>query len=236
MPDPHPHDVEMALTDALRAACALLSLQSPSLLAFDTPRVEGHVRTIDGIERTPCDTQRRERLDPVSPQSLRPLVQSVFRPWQRGKGLAPMALLDSHSVLALDGTGSCASKTRQGASCLHTVQRHGSLTSSPQMLGAAMIHPDFRAVMPLMPEPIMGHDGTGQNDGARPAAQRCMARLRHDHPPLPCLVTEDSRRAHAPHMQTLHDHQRHYLLGVQAGDHASVFQHVQAADHAGPVT
>jgi hypothetical protein len=32
------------------------------------------------------------------------------------------------------------------------------------MLGAAIIHPDVREVIPLMPEPIIKQDGTAKND------------------------------------------------------------------------
>ena len=47
----------------------MVSLQSPSLLAFDQERVEDHWHTIYGLERVPCDTHLRARLDPVSPEA-----------------------------------------------------------------------------------------------------------------------------------------------------------------------
>ena len=141
------------------SAFAMFSLKSPSLLAFDKERAEGNLRTIYGIERVPCDTQMRERLDPVSPEALRPLFQSIFRQLQRGKALEPMAFLDGHYLVALDGTGYFSSKQIHCASCLHKVHRNGSITYYHQMLGAAIIHPDVREVIPLMPEPIVQQDG-----------------------------------------------------------------------------
>jgi hypothetical protein len=78
------------------SAFAMFSLTSPSLLAFDTQRAEGHLQTIDGMAGVPCDPRRRERLDPLSPESLRPVFTSVFRQLQRGKALAPRALLDAY--------------------------------------------------------------------------------------------------------------------------------------------
>jgi hypothetical protein len=51
-----------------------------------------------------------------------------------------------------------------------------------QMLGAAIIHPDVREVIPLMPEPIVNRDGTSKNDCERNAAKRFVAKLRQDHP------------------------------------------------------
>jgi hypothetical protein len=97
VPDYRGGNPDIAFTDALMSAFAMFSLTSPSLLAFDTQRVEGHVGTIYGIGRVPCDTQMRARLDPVSPELLRPLCTSVFRQLQRGKALEPMAFLDGHS-------------------------------------------------------------------------------------------------------------------------------------------
>jgi hypothetical protein len=48
--------------------------------------------------------------------------------------------------------------------------------------------------------------------------------------------TEDSLRANAPHIETLQDHDLHYLLGVKEGDHRYLCQQVQAAEQAGRVT
>jgi Transposase DDE domain len=147
-----------------------------------------------------------------------------------------MTFLDSHYLLALDGTEYFSSKTIHCASCLHKVHRNGSCTYYHQMLGAAIVHPDQRAVIPLMPEPIVKQDGTDKNDCERNAAKRFVAKLRRDHPHLQFIITEDSLSSNAPHIETLHAHGLHYILGVKAGDHAYLFQQVQTAEHAGRVT
>src|SRR5713226_2451341 len=55
-------------------------------------------------------------------------------------------------------------------------------------------------------------------------------------PHLKLIVTEDSLSSNAPHIQVLQDHNLHYILGVKEGDHASLFEHVAAAEQAGRVT
>jgi len=147
-----------------------------------------------------------------------------------------MVFLDGHYLVALDGTGYFSSPTIHCASCLQKVHRNGSITYYHQMLGAAIIHPDFRAVIPLMPEPIVKPDGTAKNDCERNAAKRFIAKLRQDHPHLKCIITEDSLSSNAPHIETLHDSGCRYILGVKEGDHAYLFKHVQAAEAAGHVT
>ena len=236
IPDYRLSETDIPLADAFMSAFAMFSLKAPSLLAFDKERAEGNLHTIYGIERVPCDTQMRELLDPISPKWLRPAFRSVFRQLQRGKALEAMPFLDGHYLLALDGTEYFSSKTIHCASCLHRVHRNSSITYAHQMLGAAIIHPDQRAVIPLMPEPIANDDGTDKNDCERNAAKRFVAKLRQDHPHLKFIITEDSLSSNAPHIETLQHYDLHYILGVKEGDHPFLFQQVQAAEQAGRVT
>jgi hypothetical protein len=64
------------------------------------------------------------------------------------------------------------------------------------MVGAAIIHPAQRAVIPLMPAPSTNRDGTDKKDGARHAAKRLVAQLRQEHPHLKVSVTEESLRGY----------------------------------------
>ncbi len=180
------------------AAFAMFSRTSPSLRAFDTQRAEGNVGTIDGLAQVPGDTHRRARLEPVSPESLRPSCTSVLRQRQRGKALAARVLLEGHSCVARAGTGYVSSPTMHGASGLHKVHRNGAIPYAHQMLGAALLHPDVRAGLPLRPEPLLTQDGTANNAGERQAAKRCMAKVRQDPPHRKCSITADSLRANAP--------------------------------------
>jgi hypothetical protein len=87
-----------------------------------------------------------------------------------------------------------------------------------------------------MPEPIVKQDGTAKNDCERTAAKRFITELRQDHPHFKVIVTEDSLSSNAPHLEELHAHNLHYILGVKEGDHAYLFAQVAAAEHAGRVT
>jgi hypothetical protein len=104
------------------------------------------------------------------------------------------------------------------------------------MLGAAISHPDWREVMPWMPEPMVQPEGTDKNDGERHAAKRFVATWRQDHPHRKFLVTEDRLSSHAPPIATLQAHALRDILGVKAGDHTDLFKPVQAAEHAGRVS
>jgi hypothetical protein len=226
---------KIPLPDALMSAFAMFSLKSPSLLAFDDERKEGNLQQVYGIGQVPCDTRMREILDPVDPESLRPLFKSVFGALQRGKALEEMVFIDGHYLLALDGTSYFSSQEIHCESCLERHHRNGTVTYSHQMLGAVLLHPDRREVIPLMPEPIIKQDGTEKNDCERNAAKRFLSKLRQDHPHLKLIVTEDSLSSNAPHLRTLIDHDCHYILGVKEGDHRYLFEQVASAEQAGQV-
>ena len=134
LPDHRLDDTEMSLADALMSAFAMFSLKAPSLLAFDKERTEGHLHTIYGMARVPCDTHMRTILDPVSPKVFRPVFKSIFRQLQRGKALEPLVFLEGHYLLALDGTEYFSSQTIHCASCRHKVHRNGAITYFPQLL------------------------------------------------------------------------------------------------------
>jgi hypothetical protein len=234
--DPRPGDPDISLSDALMSAFAMFSLKAPALLAFDQERTEGNLQQVDGIQRVPCDTSMREILDPLEPEALRLLFKHVFGALQGGKALEKMVFVEGHYLLALDGTGYFSSQQIHCASCLETHHRNGTVTYRHQMLGAALVHPDQREVIPLMPEPIIKQDGTDKNDCERHAAKRLIVKLRQDHPHLQLIVTEDSLSSNAPHIEVLQDHNLHYLLSVKEGDHACLFAQVAAAERAGRVT
>ena len=151
----------ITLTDALMSAFAMFSLKDPSLLAFDQRRQDpsDNFRTVYGIKIVPCDTQMRTIIDPVDPAHVRPLFQDVFRCLQRGKALETFVYLDGHYLLSLDGTTYFSSKKVHCPSCLEKHHSNGSVTYSHQILGAMLVHPDQKVVIPLPPEPIINEDG-----------------------------------------------------------------------------
>jgi hypothetical protein len=235
LPDPRAGAVEISLADALMSAFAMFSLKDPSLLAFDQRRrnPKDNFRTIYGIDHVPCDTQMRGLLDPVDPADLQPLFRDVFRQLQRGKVLERFTYLDGHDLLSLDGTTDFSSTKIHCPSCLEKHHRGGGVTYSHQLLGATLVHPDLKEVLPLAPEPIIQQDGQTKNDCERNATRRWLKRFRQEHPRLPVIVVEDGLSANAPHLRDLHEARAHFLIGVKPGDHGFLFEHWRARDQVG---
>jgi hypothetical protein len=231
-------DIEISMADALMSGFAVFSLKDPSLLAFDERRqYDPNLRTIYRMQNVPCDTQMRKILDPVDPEELRPAFKGPIRQLQRGKVLERMVFFEGCYLLSLDGTGYFSSKKLYSDICLKKVNsKTGEVTYQLQMLGAAIVHPDFREVIPLAPEFIVKHDGQTKNDCERNAAKRFFEKLRQDHPHLPIIITEDGLSSNAPHIWEAQKYNLHYILGVKEGDHSFLFEQVKMARSAGRMT
>jgi len=230
--------VKISLADTLMSAFAMFSLKDPSLLAFDERRrTDDNLKRVYGLEAVPCDTQMRTTLDEVEPSAVKSEFKDVFRELQRGKELEKFVFMEGCYLLSLDGTGYFSSKKIHCDSCLEKVNKKtGEVTYHHQMLGAAIVHPDLKEVIPLAPEPIIKQDGETKNDCERNAAKRFLDQLRKDHPHLRLIVTEDSLSPNAPHIRALEGHDLRYILRVKEGDHVFLFEKVAEAHRAGRTT
>lgn len=229
IPPPTPTKNSCSLTDALLSGFALFALKDPSLLAFDQRRHDDNLRSIYHIQHVPSDTHMRTLLDDVATEQLRPAFDTIFRQLQRGKVLEAMVFFQGAYLLSLDGTEYFSSTKIHCPACLQRVAKNGKITYYHQMLSAALVHPESRAVIPLMPEPILKQDGQTKNDCERNAAKRFLQHFRHNHPHLAVIVIEDGLSANAPHIADLHKHNMHFILGVKAGDHKFLFEQMETA-------
>jgi hypothetical protein len=126
------------------------------------------LRTLYGVKKAPSDTCLRERLDVISPKQLRRPYKKIFAYLQRGKVLEQFRYLDGHHIISIDGTGQYSSEKVHCENCCEKHHRTGRVEYYHHMLGAVLVHPDQRAVIPLAPEPIIKGDGATKNDCGTP--------------------------------------------------------------------
>lgn len=240
--DKVPREVQrqkITMSDCLMSAFAMFSMKSPSLLAFDGPKMDDTVQynleTLYGITNPPSDTHMREVLDEVDPQLLREAFLSVFYEAQRGKLLESYEFFNGYLCLT-DGTEIFNSEKIHCKNCCKKEHRDGRTTYHHQMLGAVLAHPDRRQVIPLCPEPILKQDGTIKNDCERNAAHRFFIDLKREHPRLKLTICSDALSANAPHVNELKDLGYHFIIVAKAEGNKTLYENVKKITRQIPIT
>lgn len=223
---------KISLTDCLMSGLAVFGLKMPSLLQFDehlsVERIKHNLSTLYKIERAPCDTYLRERLDRVDFNYLRRSFNRVFASLQRQKVLERYKYYDDHYLISLDATGCFSSSKVHCESCCVKNHKDGSKTYYHQMLGAVMVHPDEKTVIPLAPEPILKRDGYKKNDCEFNASKRLLEIIRREHPHLKAIIVEDALYANAPHISLIKKLNMRYIIGAKPDNHKYLFEFVNA--------
>jgi len=174
----------ISIVDCLMSGLAIFMLKSPSLLDFDErrkdPIVCHNLKTLYGVIGTPCDTYLRERLDEVEPKLLRKAFTRVFTALQRSKVLERYQYYNGYYLLSVDGTGHFYSDKIQCESCCVKNHRDGTKSYYHQTLGAIIMHPNQKEVIPLVPEPITKSDGATKNGCERNASKRLLRDIKEN--------------------------------------------------------
>jgi len=218
----------VSLTESLMSGLAVFGMKYASLLQFDKDQrrsgaIRHNLRTLYGVNQAPCDTYMREILDEVKVKDLKKAFKAVFATAQRGKILEEFSYIDNSYLLSVDGTGYFSSKKVHCDQCCEKHHRDGSTTYYHQMLGAALVHPDLKYVLPLAPEAISKQDGARKNDCERNAATRLLTDIRREHPHLKFTVIEDGLSSNGPHINLLRELDMHFILGAKPKDHTFLF-------------
>lgn len=219
---------QISLLDNLLSGFAVFSLKYPSLLQFDQDReaevVKHNLHTVFGIDQIPSDTQMRERLDEVNPNQLRKTFKSLFAQCQRSKKLELFKYYNQKYLLPLDGTGYFYSKNVHCDNCCTKHHRDGTTSYYHQMLSGAIVHPNYKVVLPFAPEPIMKSDGDTKNDCERNAANRFLDNLKREHPHLKLIITGDGLFSNGPFIKRLKQDSHSFILVAKESDHKALFE------------
>lgn len=225
---------KIPLVDCLMSGLAVFGLKFPSLLQFDhglnDDATKHNLRTLYGVANAPCDTYMRERLDVIDPTSLRTAYTEVFALAQRGKVVEDYKFLDDCVLVACDGTGLFSSEEVHCSNCCEKHHKDGRVTYYHQMLGGVLVHPDHREVLPFCPEPISKPDGCTKNDCEQNAFRRFLKDFSKEHPRLKVIFTSDALSAKAPYIRPIIDMGAHFIIGVNSGGNASLFEWLKGVE------
>lgn len=229
--------VGYSLRDCYLSSYAMFYLQDPSLLEFQR-RFQDQVQknnltTVFGVQQIPSDSQLREVIDRHDYQPLEGVFSEYLRRLQRGKELEQYQFYEGKYLITLDGSEYFNSESVHCPLCLSRNKSSGSVEYYHQAVQPALVHPDFRQVLPLAPEFIRMQDGSNKQDCETNASRRVLQRIRGEHPQLSMIIVADSLYSSAPSIGLLKKLRFSFLLVAKPGDHRSLFADVEGLRRGG---
>jgi hypothetical protein len=237
-PDHRASNARFPLSTILKAAFAMFSLKSPSLLNFkqQTLPEQHNLRSLYHLDGDiPCDNQMRVALDPLAPTLLRPLFAALFHLLQKAGLLHRYRFWQQFVLVSADGVEHFSSTTVHCPNCTTRATRAGEVSYHHAGLAAVVVHPAQREVFPLDLEPILRQDGETKNDCGRNANKRLCKGLYERYPKLPIILVEDALHSNAPHLRQITGYGWHYILNIKPDSHKSLFRQFAARQASGQV-
>ena len=131
--------------------------QDPSLLQFqqrlEQAQGRNNLRNLFGVENIPQESQLREILDNIPGAEFAGIFKDFFERLRRHNHLKAYEVLPNVLLCAIEGTQYHSSKSVQCDGCLTKEHKTGELTYRHSVLQGAIMHPDKKQVLPVMPEP-----------------------------------------------------------------------------------
>ena len=220
--------------DAVMSGFACMYFQNPSLLQFqkelEDREENDNLKTLFGVSRIPENTQLRSIVDHVDSECFRPVFKEFLARLQRGKHLEQYQFLEGKYLCDLDGTQFFGSNKVGCPQCLTTHHGNGDTTRSHKVLQGAIVHPDRKQVIPLMPEQIVNADGASKQDCEINASKRWLSKVKQDHPRLKLIINADGLSSKQPFITEVNKAGYNYILVAKPDDHKYLMEWIDAFD------
>ena len=181
------------LRDAVLGAFGAFFMQSESFLDYQQQLNSRHgkdnAQSLFGLMQVPSIEQIRNILDPIPASSLSGVFESIYDQLYQCGYLRQFEVLDSHLLIALDGTEYHSSQTINCPCCSVRKSRNGQVTYSHKAILPAVVSPHQSAVVSLPPAFIEPQDGHHKQDCEQTAAKRWLKQYgkRLAHQPITLL-------------------------------------------------
>lgn len=225
---------DYSIHDVMMSGFACMYFQDPSLLQFQKRLKEAknrdNLETLFHVKNIPKESQMRDLIDEVDSEQLSPIFKDFFSRLQRGKHLQQYQIFPGLYICSIDGTQYFYSENINCSKCLTSEHKNGTITYSHKVLQAAIMHPDKRQVIPLMPEEIRNTDGSIKQDCEVNAGKRLIPKIRKDHPQLGIIIVGDGLFAHQPFILKVLQERMHYIFVLKSNDHTYLRDWIDAYD------
>ncbi len=224
-------DGDYTMADIGLSAFSIFFMGSPSFLAHQRALAEGHgqsnCETLFGMSAIPSDNYVRLMLDGAAPAAFDGLF---FKAIEAAGPLTPFQCLNGRVLIALDGTEHFCSRRIKCRQCSTRRRSDGGTEYFHTFLGASLVAPGHKQVLPLPPEFIVPRDGAEKQDCERNAAKRWLARHSAAVGHLRPVYLGDDLFACQPIVAAIQDAGGNFILTCKPASHQTITEYLHGAE------
>jgi hypothetical protein len=169
-------NTKYSLEDFALSAFSVFFTQSPSFLTYQRTmkkaQGQSNAQSLFEIEQIPTDNQIRTTLDPVPPQELFPVFDSVYQALAEQGVIESFKAVGDTTLIALDGTWYFSSEKIHCQNCSHIEHKSGQITYYHSAITPVIVAPGQPQAIALRPEFITPQDGHQKQDCEINASKR----------------------------------------------------------------
>lgn len=212
------------------SAFSVFFTQSPSFLAhqktMEQNRAQSNAQTLFQIEKIPTDNHVRDMLDPVEPEKIYPVYDSVYEAFMERGILDTFRTVHDTRLIALDGTWyfSSQSENVQCEKCSKIEHSNGETTHYHSAITPVIVGPDKPYAIPLRPEFIVPQDGDKKQDCEIKAGKRWLDKNGEFYNTGNDTILGDDIYAHQPFCHLTLQNNYHFIFICKPKSHKYLYQ------------
>jgi hypothetical protein len=224
-------DGDYTMADIGLSAFSIFFMGSPSFLAHQRALEEGHGRsncqTLFGMTAIASDNYIRLMLDGAAPAAFDGLF---FKAIEVAGPLTPFQCLGGRALIALDGSEHHCSRKIKCQQCSTRRRSDGGTEYFHAFLGASIVAPGHKQVLPLPPEFVAPQDGAEKQDCERNAAKRWLAKHGAAVAHLRPVFLGDDLFACQPIAAAIQAMGSNFILTCKPSSHKTIAEYLQGAE------
>ncbi len=222
------------------AAFSVFFTQNPSFLAHQRTmrqlKGRSNAETLFGIKRIPCDNHIRQVLDPVPPDLVFPVFDSVLEALDSADLLAPLRWYRDNLLIALDGTHYFSSKEISCPNCSTITHKDGTVTYFHSAITPVIVTPGHNLAISLKPEFIVPQDGNDKQDCETNAGKRWLSKYGERFGAMGATILGDDLYSRQPMCEMVLAKGLNFIFVCKPDSHKSLYAWVELLDEKGDLS
>jgi hypothetical protein len=216
------------MEDAALSAFATFFTQSPSFrdsqVRMQKQQGQNNAASLFGVLQIPSDNQIRNLLDPVSPETLFPLMASISDELYRDRHLECFRSINGSFLIALDGTDFFSSEKISCLCCTQTTLKNGKTLNRHIVVTPVLVAPGQKEVVALPPHFVQPQDGHDKQDCELAASARWLSQWGAHYAAWAITYLGDDLYCHQPHCERVLEQHANFLFTCKPESHATLYE------------